>query len=543
MLSNLHISNIVLIDRLDIEFGPGLNVLTGETGAGKSILLDALALSLGARSDTSLVRIGNDSATVSATFEFKKGSDELFSILSDNGIELDDQLILRRTLSVDGKSRAWINDIPVSVKVLKSVGDALVEIHGQFENHSLLDPVTHGRALDEFGGYDTGLVAAAYREWKSAEKELRELKEMLERSAAERDYIEFNLKELEALNPQSGEEEILNSSRAVMMDAEKNAAVLNEAVATFSPNGRALDVQVFAAAHVLERIKTDPNPYQEKISRLYEIGDELSSIAESLSPEKIDIASLESLEERLFAIRAAARKHRVQPDELHSLRDKMRSQLEALQTADISVEKLTKKSSEKKSEFLKLGAELTKKRIAAAADMRAKILKELPDLKLGAADFEVSIQPGAESAVGMDDIVFNLRTNLGMPFSPLHKSASGGEMSRIMLALRVVLSNNGRIFVFDELDTGISGATAAAVGERMARLSTNGQILAITHSAQVSGFADHHFKISKSSAKNTTTATVEKLSGGGRINEIARILSAEKITDESIAAAKKLLKN
>jgi DNA repair protein RecN (Recombination protein N) len=550
MLINLHISNIVLIEKLNLEFGNGLNVLTGETGAGKSILLDALSLALGARSDAGLVRHGRDSAQVIAEFDAAGGN--LKSILDDNGIEFDGALILRRTLASDGKSKAWINDVPVSVKTLKQVSDELVEIHGQFENHSLLDQTTHRKTLDEFAAVGNtkyvellNNVKNTYSEFHAAQKKLRDLEDMLAHSAAEREFLEHNVAELQSLNPQPGEEEDLAARRAMLMGAEKNAAILSEAVEAISQKSRSLDSQIFAVAHILERIKTDPNPYREHIDKLYEIAGAISEISEKLMPADTDTESLESIEERLFAIRAAARKHRVSADELHAKLAQMTEQLNAIDNSDAQLKKLKGDVKDKKTEFDALATQLTQLRVNAGDDLRKQILAELPDLKLGQADFVVERADATASSTGLDEITFMIKTNPGSPFAPLHKTASGGELARLMLALRVVFGNgknDARTFVFDEVDTGISGATAAAVGQRLARLARAGQALVVTHSAQVAGHADRHFKIEKYVKDGATVTTVQEIASDMRVNEIARIISGAEITKESIATAKTLIK-
>ena len=550
MLTRLYISNIVLIEKLNLEFGAGLNILTGETGAGKSILMDALALALGARSDAGLVRHGCDTASVIA--EFDSIDDKLKSLLDENGIEFEDALILRRTLSSDGKSRAWANDTPVSIKLLKQIGDNLVEIHGQFANHALLNPATHRESLDLFGiknnqNYNQLLLCVNknYQEYYNAQKRLYELRETLQKSASEREFLEHNVRELESLNVQIGEEEMLSTKRTAMMNAEKDAAILSDAVAGLNPHGTSLESVIFSVAHILERIKTDPNPYSEQIDALYNAAQIVSDVAEKLTPTDVDTATLDEIEERLFAIRAAARKHRVSADELPEKLKQMSAELNAIENSDAELKKLTADMANKKSEFEKSAADLSSARIAAGEMLRKQILAELPDLKLGAADFIVSRTDTTPSAHGMDDVVFMIKTNPGMPFAPLHRAASGGELARFMLALRVVLADGGNAhtFVFDEIDTGISGATASAVGNRLNRLAKSSQALVITHSAQVAGYADKHFKISKHSANDTTTTDVAEIHGDDRINEIARIISGAQITPESLATARTLIKN
>ena len=550
MLVRLSISNIVLIERLDLEFGPGLTVLTGETGAGKSILMDALALALGARSDAGLVRTGCDRATVVA--EFDDTDDVLKSFLDENEIEYDNSLILRRTLSPDGKSRAWINDIPVSIKTLKHVGDALVEIHGQFANHTLLDPSTHRASLDTYGimhnaEYEQFLRATntAYNTYNNAKKHLDELQKISEKSESERDFLTHNFNELSALNVRIGEESELAEKRAAIMNAEKNSAILSDAISALNPNGTSLDSQIYSVAHILQRIKTEPNPYSEQIDALYDIAQQLSDISEQITPSDTDTDDIDSIEERLFAIRAAARKHRVPADELPRILNELSEQLNTIENSDAEIKRAEQELSIKESEYRNAAQKLTHARCAAAKSLRERILAELPDLKLGASDFMVSRTESAPSGHGCDDIIFMIKTNPGMPFAPINRAASGGELARFMLALRVVLANGGtaHTFVFDEIDTGISGATASAVGNRLNRLAQSSQTLVITHSAQVAGYADKHFKISKHTANDTTTTDVTEIRGDERINEIARIISGAKITPESLATARTLIKN
>ncbi len=550
MLNSLYISNIVLIEKLNIAFGKGLNIMTGETGAGKSILLDALSLALGARSNTGLIRSGCENASVTAEFDFI--NDKTKELLNENGIDYDDGLILRRTLSIDGKSRAWVNDVPVSAKILKQIGDEIIEIHGQFENHSLLDATTHINSLDEYAKlndakFNTVLQQTqdAFKDLHQSQKRLKELTELLEKSENERDFLEHNVSELRNLNPQIGEEEELATARAKMMDAEKNAGILNDALDVLKNNGNSLDEQICSVAHILERIKTDPNPYSEAIDKLYDAASTVAEISEQIHPENTDINDIDSIEERLFAIRAAARKHRCGADELPTKLAEMERQLNAIDNSDAELKKCKNEVETYSKIFAEHANTLSNLRKRASEQLRAQILSELPDLKLGSADFMVDIQKSEPTINGTDDIVFMIKTNPGTPFAPLHKIASGGELSRFMLALRVALNNpnNKKTIVFDELDTGISGATASAVGERLNKLAKNEQLLVITHSAQVAGFADKHFKISKHSNKDSTITSVDEITGDDRLNEIARIISGEKITPESIASAKLLIKH
>ena len=549
MLLSLNISNIVLIEKLNLQFGDGLNIMTGETGAGKSILLDALSLALGARSDTGLIRNGCDMASVGAEFDFI--NNDVKAILDENGIDYNDELILRRTLSRDGKSRAWVNDIPVSIKTLKQIGDELVEIHGQFESHSLLDSTTHLSSLDEYAILNNSDfvnvlrdIKNAYFDLHNAQKRLKELTEILEKSESEREFLEHNVSELRKLNPQIGEEEELANRRTVMMDAEKNAGILTDAIEVLKNNGNSLDEQICSVAHILERIKTEPNPYGEQIDKLYDAASIVAEIGEQIHPENTNVEDIDSVEERLFALRAAGRKHRCTVDELQDKLLQMEKELNDIDNSDAELKHCKDDVNKFATVFNKHAKTLSDLRATAAYNLRKQILAELPDLKLGNADFVVDIQNSAPSQNGTDDVIFMIKTNPGTPFAPLNKIASGGELSRFMLALRVALNNpdNKKTIIFDELDTGISGATASAVGERLNKLAKNEQLLVITHSAQVAGFADKHFKISKHSENNKTITTVDELIGDERINEIARIISGAQITPESIASAKNLIK-
>ncbi len=549
MLIGLHISNIVLIEKLNLEFGAGLNILTGETGAGKSILLDALSLALGARSDVGLIRHGCDGASVIAEFDVAPRT--AITILSEYDIDCADGLILRRTLGTDGKSRAWINDTPVSIKTLKSVGDTLVEIHGQFANHTLLDATTHRSTLDVFASknipeYDELLVQvrATYAQYHSALHRLTELQDMLARSASERDFLEHNVAELRALAVRVGEEEELSTKRSAMINAEKNAAILSDAQQALSPRGNSLDTQLFAVAHILQRIRGDENPYQEQIDKLYDVAETVAQIAQSLESVGIDAENVDSIEERLFAIRAAARKHRVMADELPNILDKMTEQLNTIDNSDAELQKITAAVREYRVAFDATAQKLSVARHNAADRLRQMLSSELPDLKLGSADFMVEFDQCAPSASGVDNVLFMIKTNPGAPFAPLHRAASGGELARLMLAMRVVLTgvDDAQTFVFDEIDTGISGATASAVGCRLNRLAAGNQALVITHSAQVAGFADRHFKIAKSVANDKTTTSVHEILADERVNEIARIISGAEISPESVATAKTLIK-
>lgn len=550
MLKSINIKNIVLIENLNLEFCPKLTVLTGETGAGKSILMDALALSLGARSEAGLVRTGAESGQVISEFQIDD-SPKIKTILDEQGIDSDDSIILRRTIAKDGKSKAWINDIPVTIKTLKTIGDMLVEIHGQFENHTLLDSSSHIGVLDDFGGLNElkSQISSAYYDWKNVIKVRDEFQKHLENIEKERDYLEYNIAELEKINPIKGEEEALSNQRLSMMNSEKNLDVIKDAVGVLQNDGRSADSIVFNSARLLEKLKTEPNPAEKIIEKLYNAGELLAEANDELEVlYKNNIISeedLESAEERLFALRALSRKHKVSVDELADYLTKMKNDLSEIEIGTEKLVDLNKNIDTKYEVFFNLAKKLSETRQKTATVMRSNLMKELPDLKLENSDFQIKIEQIEPSFSGIDSVCFMISTNPGVPLAPLNKVASGGELSRLMLALRVILSKNNPVntFVFDEIDTGISGAIAEAIGERLNRLSDENQVLVITHSAQVAGFGYNHLKISKSSENNSTKTFVRCLTGEERVLEIARIISGSDISEDSLRASKKLIKN
>ena len=547
MLTHLTLKDFVIVRELSLDLNTGLTVLTGETGAGKSILMDALALALGARSDVGLVRHGCEMASVTA--EFDTADSELQTLLNDNGIEFDGTLILRRTLSSDGKSRAWVNDTPISIKTLKQIGDNLVEIHGQFANHTLLNPITHRTSLDLFGkkiikNYNTLLqqVKEKYNEYHLAEQRLNELTDMLQKSAIEREFLEHNVRELESLNVNVGEEDELATRRTAMMNAEKDAAILSDANTAMNPRGESLDAQIFSVAHILERIKTEPNPYSEQIDALYNAAQIVSDVAGKLNPTEISTDDLDAIEERLFAIRAAARKHRVPADELPQKLEQMSAQLNAIENSDTELKKLRTTVKNARAEFDAAATELTSARKLAAEQMRSQILAELPDLKLGGADFIVQRTETTPSVNGVDEIVFMIKTNPGMPFAPLHRAASGGELARIMLALKSVITDKDGVgtVIYDEIDAGVSGGTARRIGISLLRSSAASQVFCVTHSAQIASLADAHYLIVKEEKEGRAETRVLPLDEEGRINELSRILGGIEITAAQRLAAREL---
>jgi DNA repair protein RecN (Recombination protein N) len=555
MLSALSIRDIVLIDRLDLEFGQGLCVLTGETGAGKSILLDAFTLAIGGRGDASLVRRGATQGQVTATFE-PSPDHPVLRLLTENGLEADGTLILRRIQSADGRTRAFINDVAVGVQLLREVGQALVEIHGQHDDRALIDPSGHRDLVDAFGGLsgEAKAVAAAWEAWRCAEdKRVRHANEIAT-IRAHADYVSHALEELVGLNPQAGEEKALASRRQLMMHAEKIAGELNEALDALQGEGttgarlaaalRRIERQagaggalLMSVAEALERVLAETNAARSKIE-------------EALAATVFEPHELERAEERLFALRALARKHRVAVDDLPALVARLETELAALDQGETRLEELTATTLAAREIYASAALHLSEARKAAAERLDAEVAAELAPLKLDKARLFTRIETGSVydgGPHGLDRVAFWVRTNPGTEPGPLMKVASGGELARVILALKVVLAARGSAptLVFDEVDAGVGGATAAAVGERLAGLGANVQVLAVTHAPQVAALADQHMLIAKEAVhgpEGETMATlVLVLDGERRREEIARMLAGQTITDEARAAAERLM--
>ncbi|MEM6711052.1 MAG: DNA repair protein RecN [Pseudomonadota bacterium] len=551
MLTRLSVRDIVLIEALDLELEPGMTVLTGETGAGKSILLDALALALGARGDAGLVRSGAKSGQVQAVFELD-ADHPAFIRLHEAGLDGDNELIIRRTQGADGRARAFINDQPVSMTLLRSIGRTLVEIHGQHDDRALVDPASHRALLDAYGGLD-GLsddVATAYTRVQDAigarDRHAAELAE----AARDADYLKASVEELTALAPEPGEEEALAKKRALMMQSEKVASSVQEAHDVVS--GSASPTPVLAALmRKLERKGPESEallgPVIDALGRALDtLGDVSMEVDQALAKLEFDPNDLNATEERLFALRAAARKYQVTCDDLPEKAAHFADQLEAL---DLSADRgvaLDKAVLEAEREYNRLASQLTEARQSCAEHVGEAVEAELPDLKLGQARFMANVTTDASTRTpnGFDKVQFEVQTNPGTRAGPMQKVASGGELSRFLLALKVVLANKGSAptLVFDEIDTGAGGAVAEAIGKRLARLSQTVQVLSVTHAPQVAARADGHLSIAKSShAPDETRTDVERLSDDGRLEEVARMLSGATITDEARAAAGRLL--
>ena len=554
MLSRLSVRDVVLIEKLDLDFAGGLCVFTGETGAGKSILLDSLALATGARSDAALVRRGCKQLSVTAEFSLPVGH-EVFKVLDEHEIEHEsgEPLVLRRIVTADGKSKAFVNDQSVSAGLLRKIGDLLIEIHGQFATHGLLNPATHKSVLDAYGGLQGRLDAcrAAYKNWRAKAEERQKAEERLQKAKDEEDFLRHSVDELVQFAPQPGEDEELSQRRSLMMNSEKLIEGLNTARdALFD---RSVDKSLRQAERALESlsrlIEGRFEPIIEALDRaVTELNEAGNMLEEECRKVELDPREQEQVEERLFALRALARKHQTTPDELPALLSEYQRQLASLDKGAEDLIRLTKEEESCRIAYEDAAKVLSAARKEAAKKLDAAVMKELPPLKLGKASFLSIVEelPQTEwNADGIDKVQFAATTNPGQPAGAINKIASGGELARFMLALKVNLAQAEGIptLIFDEVDTGIGGATPA-VGERLERLAGEDcQVLAITHSPQVASFGAHHFKVSKAEDETGRTLTaVCELTGDARREEIARMLSGASITEASRAAADELLK-
>jgi len=559
MLTSLAIRDVVLIERLDLQFQPGLCVLTGETGAGKSILLDSLGLAMGARAEARLVRHGAQQASVTADFELS-ADHPVMGLLAEQGIAVDgDSLLLRRVLGRDGKSRAFVNDQPVSIGLLHQIGALIVEIHGQFDNQRLLNPSSHRTILDTFGGYrkTTDAVAAAYATWRAKAREKAQLQEEIEIARRDEEYLRHSVSELEKLAPEPGEETRLAEKRAFMMHGEQLVSAINDALDQLRMNNGA-EERLLKAARELERVAQKSEnrldgviaTLDRAINETAESINQLDRVSQSLD---LDPNELENAEERLFALRALARKHHVQVDDLSELKDRLTRNLHAVEDGGVQLARLQREEAAAKQAYSELSSQLSDKRKAAAMRLDMAVSTELEALKLGKAQFVTELTELDEAGWtqnGIDRIAFLVATNPGTPAGPLNEIASGGEMARFMLALKVVLAESDTIgtLVFDEVDAGVGGAVAAAVGDRLARLAVTNQILVVTHSPQVAARGQSHWRVAKSEVASLTgtdglriATTVAALDLGERKEEIARMLAGAQVTEEARAAATSLL--
>lgn len=551
MLAHLSIRDIVLIERLDIDFSTGLSVLTGETGAGKSILLDALSLALGARGDASLVRNGAGQGNVIAIFDVPQNHPAR-ELLRENGLDDDGDLILRRSQSADGRSRVFVNDQPTSVTLLRQIGRALVEIHGQHDDRALVDAAAHRDLLDAFGGHVGAAqsVARAWRTWRAAEQALVSHRAKVEAAAREADYLRASVEELSRLEPQPGEETELAERRAAMMHAEKIASDISDAQHVLSGPNSSVPQLASLLRRLQRKAEAAPGLLDEIIRTLDEALISLDATQEAvdaaLRAAEFDPKALEDAEERLFALRAVARKHSVAVDDLAALRDAMAADLTDLDAGEERLAGLEKDAVAARATYDEAAAHLSELRKGTAEALARSVMKELPALKLERAEFivEINSEPEDRTEAGIDQIEFWVRTNPGTRAGPIMKVASGGELSRFLLALKVALADRGSAptLVFDEIDTGVGGAVADAIGQRLARLASHIQVLSVTHAPQVAARAGTHYLISKSGGADKVATGVAALGRPDRQEEIARMLAGATITDEARAAAERLLR-
>ena len=553
MLVQLSIRDIVLIERLDLDFQSGLSVLTGETGAGKSILLDSLSLALGGRGDGGLVRHGEDKGQVTAVFDVAAQHPARLA-LRENGIDDDGDLIFRRTQNADGRTRASVNDQPVSVQMMRQIGQLLVEIHGQHDDRALTDTDTHRALLDAFAGLtdEVQQIGVLFRAWKDAERAFKVHRAKVEAAAREADYIRSSVEELEALSPRDGEEDELAEKRSQMQKAERIAGDISEASDFL--NGNASPVPLIASVvRRLERKSHEaPGLLEETVELLDAALNHLSNaqmeVEAALRKTEFDPHELERVEERLFALRAAGRKYSVAVADLPALAEKMVADLADLDAGEEKLGQLEKLADAAKADYDHAAVALSDRRRHGADALADAVMAELPALKLERARFmvEVGCNPETATAEGIDTVEFHVQTNPGTRPGPIMKVASGGELSRFLLALKVALADRGSAptLVFDEIDTGVGGAVADAIGQRLKRLSQTVQVLSVTHAPQVAARAATHLLISKGPSGDGAekiATRVATMAPEHRTEEIARMLAGASVTDEARAAARKLL--
>lgn len=557
MLSGLSVRNVVLIEQLNLEFSEGLTALTGETGAGKSIILDSLGMATGARSDRGLIRTGADRAESTAAF-ILSAHHPVLAVLEENDIEIieGEDLTLRRIIRADGRSKAYINDAPVSVKLLGEVGKILLEVHGQHDGRGLLDPMTHITLLDLFGGHQAELkaTAQAYIARRETDKALQALLKLQAKAGDEREFLDHAISELDRLDAQSGEDETLAAERRFLQGAEGALTELTAAQDALGEDG-AFEERLSIAMTGIDRINSKfSNDSElpaakaltaaaEALERaLLETQEARNAVSLAAQNFNVEPGRLDAVEKRLFALRAAARKYDCDISALINKRAKFAEELDAIESVTLDIEKIRKQAIEAKATYDAAANRLTDARKKAAAKLDAAVITELPPLKMERAIFKTQIEPAPESAEGMDSVRFLVSTNPGTAIGPLDKIASGGEMARFALAIKVALAGqNDAVMVFDEVDQGVGGAVANAVGKRLSKLAETAQVFVVTHSPQVAASANHQFRIEKSSTGTTTTTHVHSVADEAREEEIARMLAGETITDEARAAARQLM--
>ena len=556
MLSGLSIRNVVLIEALDLSFEAGLTALTGETGAGKSIILDALGMATGARSDRGLLRSGSDNAACTASFQLQ-GSHPVWKTLTEAGLEAEplEDLTLRRSINKEGRSRAFINDAPVGVKLLASVGEQLLEVHGQHDGRGLLDPSTHIDLLDLYGGHHKLLTesGAAFAKRQETLALVTSLKTLQTKAAEDREFLEFAIAELDRLDPRAGEDEKLSDMRRFLQGAEGAVAELAAAQDALGEEG-AFESRLSTALAGIERVKTKIGAGNEKASKALELAasalekamiettEARAAVQDAAYAFDIDPGQLDDTEQRLFALRAASRKYNCTVDQLVEARSGFAGELDAIDNVEMDLTRAEAAAKKCEEAYVKAASALTKARTLAGKKLDKAVVKELPPLKMERAVFITVNEPSSESAKGMDKVRFQVSTNPGTPTGPLEKIASGGELARFALAIKVALAGtNDAVMVFDEVDQGVGGAVADAVGRRLAKLSETAQVFVVTHSPQVAAKADSQFLIQKSSTGKTTTTHVQRVADNALEEEIARMLAGEHVTQEARAAARQLI--
>ena len=551
MLRRLSIRNYVLISSLDIDLGAGMAVFTGETGAGKSILLDALGLALGERAASGVLARGSDRASVAAAFDIGQ-ADAVRTLLGEHDLDHGAELLLRRVVGSDGRSRAFVNDTPTGIALLRRIGNLLVEIEGQTDQGGLLDQARHLTMLDEFAGHgpERESLAAAHAAWRAAQSALEEAEAAHEASRKEEDYLRHAVTELEALAPEGGEAARRAAERATLQNSEKLGEALNAASSEIAADG-GVGARLRSARRTIERAAPLAGGALDSLLEALDraaIEAEEAEGALSEAQDALDTgpSRLEAVEERLFSLRAAARKHRTDPDSLVPLLTKLRDELDLIEGGADRLTALTAETEASRQAYLDKAQEVSRARRRAASKLDEAVAAELGPLKFGRARFSTALAPaaeGAESRTGIDRCRFMLATDPGADSLPLAKVASGGERARLLLALRVCLARAAGLstLVFDEIDRGIGGAVADAVGERLSRLARDVQVLVVTHSPQVAARGDRHYRVAKSEGEQGATARVRLLTDDQRREEIARMLSGAKVTEEARAAADSLL--
>ncbi|MDO5643169.1 MAG: DNA repair protein RecN [Paracoccus sp. (in: a-proteobacteria)] len=545
MLRELHIRDILLIDRLDLEFGPGLNVLTGETGAGKSILLDCLGFVLGWRGRAELVRAGATQGEVAAAFDLP-ADHPARAILAEAGIEADDELILRRVNTAEGRKTAWINDRRASGEVLRALSETLVELHGQHDDRGLLNPRGHRQLLDAFGGIELAPIREIWRDLRRLEADIAALEAEQETRRKEEDFLTHSIAELGDLDPRPGEDAALDTRRRAMQAAERIRSDVARALSMLGPDGA--EGAMLEASRWLEGASDQADgrldaPLEALSRALIELGEAFTGVETAIEAMDFDPTELERAEERLFALRALARKHNVQPDELAALSEDLSRRWKELQGNDEILGEMRHEAAQKWQEYKGAANDLSHARREAATQLDAAMSTELAPLKMERAVFTTQVAQGDDGPEGRDAVSFTVATNPGAPSGPLDKIASGGELSRFLLALKVSLArgNDALTLIFDEIDRGVGGATADAVGRRLARLAEGAQVLVVTHSPQVAALGARHFRVAKQVSDGMTTSDVRALSEVERVDEIARMLSGEQISPAARDAARALI--